>query len=161
MDQIHLDPQDKLPPHPPPFGHIVNKTPSTHRTRKCLRPPRIISGTALTRDDCQWYWLGFSLSLPHSTQTRCPNTSSFLIYMLSRLLSRKLFDREHHYRRKVISSPIRLQQPPSQRWLSAWSLVWIWNSMSSTLWAKMAIQSGTALKVSLIHGGKIRACSVN
>ena len=38
MDQIHLDPQDKLPPHPPPLGHIVNKTPSTHRTKKCLRP---------------------------------------------------------------------------------------------------------------------------
>ena len=39
MDQIHLDPQDKLPPYPPPLGHIVNKTPSTHRTKKCLRPP--------------------------------------------------------------------------------------------------------------------------
>ena len=36
--------------HPPLLGHIVNKTPSTHRTKKCLRsppPPRIISGTAL------------------------------------------------------------------------------------------------------------------
>ena len=50
MDQIHLDPEDKLPPHPPPLGHIVNKTPSTHRTKKCLRPThplRIISGTTL------------------------------------------------------------------------------------------------------------------
>ena len=27
MDQICLDPQDKLPLHPPPLGHIVNKTP--------------------------------------------------------------------------------------------------------------------------------------
>ena len=32
--------QDKLPPHSPPLGHIVNKTPSTHRTKKCLRPPQ-------------------------------------------------------------------------------------------------------------------------
>ena len=39
MDQICLDPQDKLPLHPPPLGHIVNKTPSPHRTKKCLRPP--------------------------------------------------------------------------------------------------------------------------
>ena len=39
MDQIHLDPQDKLPPHPLPLGHIVNKTPSTHRTKKCLQAP--------------------------------------------------------------------------------------------------------------------------
>ena len=38
MDQIHLDPQDKLPPHPPPLWHIVNKTPSTHRTKTRLRP---------------------------------------------------------------------------------------------------------------------------
>ena len=37
MDQIHLDPQDNLTPHPldrigqrdpPPLGHIFNKTPS-------------------------------------------------------------------------------------------------------------------------------------
>ena len=52
MDQIHLDPQDKLPPHPPPLGHIVNKTPSTHRTKKVFAAPpplplRIISATAL------------------------------------------------------------------------------------------------------------------
>ena len=49
MDQIRLDPQDKLPPHSPPLGHVVNKTFSPHRTKKCLRPnpPRIISGTAL------------------------------------------------------------------------------------------------------------------
>ena len=40
MDQIHLDPQDKLPPHSPPLGCIVNKTPSTHRTKKCLQPPQ-------------------------------------------------------------------------------------------------------------------------
>ena len=43
MDQIHLDPQDKLPPHPPPpLGHIVNKTPSTHRTKSpvCSPPPQ-------------------------------------------------------------------------------------------------------------------------
>ena len=53
MDQIHLDPQDMLPPHPPPLGHIVNKTPSTHTTKKCLQPPlRIISGTALSH----WGW---------------------------------------------------------------------------------------------------------
>ena len=41
MDQIHLDPQNKLLPHPPPLGHIVNKTPSTstRRTKKCLCPP--------------------------------------------------------------------------------------------------------------------------
>ena len=34
---------------PPPLEHIVNKTPSTHRTKKCLSPPspRILSGTAL------------------------------------------------------------------------------------------------------------------
>ena len=25
--------------HPPPLGHVVNKTPSPHRTKKCLRPP--------------------------------------------------------------------------------------------------------------------------
>ena len=44
-------PQDKFPPHPPPLGH-VNKTPSPHRTKKCLwpTPPRIISGTALNND---------------------------------------------------------------------------------------------------------------
>ena len=49
MDQICLDPQDKLPLHPTPLGHIVNKTPSPHQTKKCLRPPlRIISGTALS-----------------------------------------------------------------------------------------------------------------
>ena len=28
MDQIRLDPQDKLPHPPPPLGHVVNKTPS-------------------------------------------------------------------------------------------------------------------------------------
>ena len=35
--------------YPPPLGHFVNKTPSPHRTKKCLRPthPRIISRTAL------------------------------------------------------------------------------------------------------------------
>ena len=38
MDQICLDPQDKLLPTPPPLGHTVNKTPSPHRTKKCLRP---------------------------------------------------------------------------------------------------------------------------
>ena len=50
MDQICLDPQDKLLPTPPPLGHTVNKTPSPHRTKKCLWPttPRIISETALS-----------------------------------------------------------------------------------------------------------------
>ena len=50
MDQICLDPQDKLLPTPPPLGHtvIVNKTPSLHGTKKVfVAPPRIISGTAL------------------------------------------------------------------------------------------------------------------
>ena len=50
MDQIRLDPQDKLPP--TPIGHVY-KTPSPHRTKKCLQPtppPRIISGTALKCD---------------------------------------------------------------------------------------------------------------
>ena len=36
MDQICLDPQDKLTP--PPLGHIVSKTPSPDRTKKCLPP---------------------------------------------------------------------------------------------------------------------------
>ena len=48
MDQIHLDPQDKLPPHPPPLGHIVNKhPPPTGQQVFAPPPPRIISGTAL------------------------------------------------------------------------------------------------------------------
>ena len=49
MDQIRLDPQDKLTP--PPLGHVVNKTPSPPRDKKVPAahpPPRIISGTALT-----------------------------------------------------------------------------------------------------------------
>ena len=34
--------------YPPSLGHVVNKTPSPHRTKKCLQPPaRIISGTTL------------------------------------------------------------------------------------------------------------------
>ena len=32
-------PGQVTPPPPPPLGHIVNKTPSPHRTKKCLRPP--------------------------------------------------------------------------------------------------------------------------
>ena len=43
-------PPGQVTPHPPPLGHTVNKTPSPHRTKKCLRPThplRIISGTAL------------------------------------------------------------------------------------------------------------------
>ena len=48
MDQICLDPQDKLPLHSPPLGHIVNKTPSPPPDKKLFAPPpRIISGTAL------------------------------------------------------------------------------------------------------------------
>ena len=38
MDQIRLDPQDKLTP--PLLGHGVNKTSSLHRTKKCLRSPQ-------------------------------------------------------------------------------------------------------------------------
>ena len=47
MNQICLDPQDKLPPHPPdrigqrdllPLRHVVNRTPSLRMTKKCLRP---------------------------------------------------------------------------------------------------------------------------
>ena len=40
MDQIHLDPQDKLPPHPPPLGHTVNKTPSPPQDKKVFVPPQ-------------------------------------------------------------------------------------------------------------------------
>ena len=50
MDQICLDPQDKLPLHPPPLGHIVNKTPPPPPDKKVFAadpPLRIISGTAL------------------------------------------------------------------------------------------------------------------
>ena len=43
MDQICLDPQDRFPP--PPLGH-VNKTPPP-QDKKCLWPPKVISGTAL------------------------------------------------------------------------------------------------------------------
>ena len=41
MNQICLDPQDKLPLHPPPLGHIVNKTPSTPSDKKVFaaHPP--------------------------------------------------------------------------------------------------------------------------
>ena len=61
MDQICLDPPGQVIP--PPLGHIVNKTSSPHRTKKCLRPPppRIISGTALRpipwpESDTVWVW---------------------------------------------------------------------------------------------------------
>ena len=51
MDQICLDPQDKLPLHPPtPRTHCQQNSLPPHRTKKCLRPTpplRIISGTAL------------------------------------------------------------------------------------------------------------------
>ena len=43
-------PRDKLPPTPPPLGHIVNKTHSAYRTKKVPvvpPPPRVMSGTAL------------------------------------------------------------------------------------------------------------------
>ena len=69
MDQVHLDPQDKLPPHPPPLGHIVKKPPSTRRTKKCLRPThplRIISGTALRGSTHQPVGKAFQLSKPLS-----------------------------------------------------------------------------------------------
>ena len=39
MDQICLDPQDKLSLHPPPLGYIVNKTPSPHQTKKFVAHP--------------------------------------------------------------------------------------------------------------------------
>ena len=49
MDQIHLDPQDKLPPHPPhPSDTLSTKhPPPTGQKSVCAPPPRIISGTAL------------------------------------------------------------------------------------------------------------------
>ena len=53
MDQICLDPQDKLTPLPP-FEHVVNKTPPPPQDKKsACGPPtsRIISGTALSEVD--------------------------------------------------------------------------------------------------------------
>ena len=39
MDQIRVDPQDKLPPTPPPLGHVVNKTPTPTGQKSACAPP--------------------------------------------------------------------------------------------------------------------------
>ena len=49
MDQICLDSQDKLPPTPHPLNTLSTKhSPPTGQKSACS-PPRIISGTALTK----------------------------------------------------------------------------------------------------------------
>ena len=63
MDQIHLDPRTT---YPPPLGHIVNKTPSPHRTKKRLQPPpRIILEQPLVM---AWYG---TVALNHTELERC------------------------------------------------------------------------------------------
>ena len=70
MDQIRLDPQDKLP-HPHPSDTLSTKHLSPHRTKKsaCGPPPRIISGTALTIARIGRFQQGYKSPLSHHYAT--------------------------------------------------------------------------------------------
>ena len=80
INQIRLDPQDKLSP--PLLGHVANKTPPPQDKKvPAAHPPlRIISGTALTRREASLvdYIIASPCIMPHIINFRICHFNSVL-----------------------------------------------------------------------------------